>query len=66
MKENDFCVRYSSVVVITACFYSFLKACITPATRVTPQNEQFLIKEYKYDGLMFRQGLKCQTCNIIK
>ncbi len=58
--------RHSSVVVITICFYSFLKACITPATRVTPKNEQKLLKEYKYDGLMFRDGLKCDTCNIIK
>ncbi|XP_018417217.1 PREDICTED: probable palmitoyltransferase ZDHHC4 isoform X1 [Nanorana parkeri] len=57
---------YLPYALITVNLYLFYKCCTSDPGTVTTDNEQCCTRMYQYDGVMFHQGRKCQTCLLMK
>ncbi|KAM5152985.1 palmitoyltransferase ZDHHC4 [Mantella aurantiaca] len=52
--------------LIAGNLYFFYKCCKSDPGTVTKNNEASSTRMYPYDGVMFHQGRKCQTCLLMK
>jgi hypothetical protein len=68
MPALDEKLFYALQLVALIAFYHYVKSCLVEPGQVTPENVSFLCRTYAHfeDGVMFKDGATCTTCQTPK
>lgn len=53
-------------LLIFNMYYSFYRACYSDPGQLTSTNVDLALNQFDYDYILFKSGMMCKTCNILK